>query len=86
MQNAGASINLIVCVLVKLKMFLTLFLSFPSSLCFYVSEGTENKHVLRKKKEQRKKRPKQEPEVFAFEKGMKNLPKDHCFLKIQFHP
>lgn len=40
--------------------------------------------MLIKKKKKSNKRP--QLEVFTFEKGVKNLFKDYCFLKIQFCP
>lgn len=86
MQNAGAPINLMVCMLVELKVFLIHFLSFP--LLFFVSVCLQvlRINICLEKKKQRTKSPKQDAEVFAFEKGVKNLLKVHCFLKLQFCP
>jgi len=58
MQNAGASISLKVCMLVKLKSILIHFLSFLLALfCFCLFPGTENKHMLRKKRNKEQKAP-----------------------------
>lgn len=72
----------------ELQIFLIYFLSsFPLLVLFVsvLSPGSENKHMLRKKKKmkQRTKSPRWDPPVFASEEEMENLPKDLCFLKIQ---